>query len=131
MKKKIHISWQRNNNYHSCLISDQTVWEQCLKTKGALVAKLPRTAWFSSQDDNNMHHISLCKRRCLSCCIGYVWPTIMKLPYCTNSYKIRTIANDCGDKCSSLGGSSWWDDCISFSLEIFKDAKKFSIPGLG
>lgn len=23
------------------------------------------------------------------------------------------------------------DDCISFSLEIFKDAKKFSIPGLG
>lgn len=55
----------------------------------------------------------------------------MKLPYCTSSYKIRTIANDCGDKCSSLGGSSWWDDCISFSLEIFKDAKKFSIPGLG
>lgn len=27
------------------------------KTKGAMVAKLPRQPGFPSQDDNNMHHI--------------------------------------------------------------------------
>lgn len=59
------------------------------------------------------------------------WPTIVKLQQYKSSHRIQTIAKDCGDKCASLGASSLRDDCTSFSLEIFKDAKKFSIPVLG
>ena len=94
---------------------------------------MPREAWFSLQDDNNdATYQSTGHKSVVTVAWGmYACATIVKLLQYKSSYRTQTIANDCGDKSSSLGGSSWWDDCTSFSLEIFKDAKKFSIPGLG
>jgi len=49
-----------------------------------------------------------------------------KLPHCA-SCSIQTIANDCGDKCSSFVAlASLEEVCTSFSLEIFKEPKRLS-----